>query len=149
MKQLNKIARSQLQNVKFSLLQRQGGKCAICGKHIDVSVGGHKSDSVVDHCHETGEIRGVLHRSCNSAEGKVVNAAGRWGAKSTLYVDVIPYLERLVKYLKSSQENGTGMMYPDHLTPEQQKEKALKKRRLAYAKQQAAKRVAAKNSPTS
>lgn len=143
MKQLNKIARSQLQNVKFSLLQRQGGKCAICGKHIDVSVGGHKSDSVVDHCHETGEIRGVLHRSCNSAEGKVVNAAGRWGAKSTLYVDVIPYLERLVKYLKSSQENGTGMMYPDHKTDEEKRLAANLKRRKAYAAKRAKEMVSA------
>ena len=125
------------------LKTKQGGNCAICGKPISLQVMGNTSDYVVDHCHETGEIRGVLHRSCNSAEGKVVNAAGRWGAKSTLYVDVIPYLERLVQYLKSSQENGTGMMYPDHKTDEEKRLAANLKRRKVYAAKRAKEMVSA------
>lgn len=36
----------------------QGGKCLVCGKEIGY-------DACVDHDHETGMIRGLLHRSCN------------------------------------------------------------------------------------
>lgn len=125
----------------FQLLHRQGGVCPICEYKIDQAVRGRASDYVVDHCHETGEIRGVLHRSCNAAEGKVANAAGRWGAKSTKYSDIIPYLERMVTYLKKAQFHSTGMMYPDHKTPEQKAEKVKLDRRKAYAKTKAAAQV--------
>lgn len=40
-----------------NLLEVQGGGCAICGDTRDL---------VVDHDHKTGEVRGVLCRSCNS-----------------------------------------------------------------------------------
>ncbi len=142
-KPLQKIPRSQLQSVMFMLWQQQGGKCAICGNKIDVTIRGRTSDYVVDHCHETGEIRGVLHRSCNAAEGKVANAAGRWGAKSTKYEDIIPFLERLIAYLINARDKGTGMMYPDHRTDEQKKEAALLKRRKEYARKKAAEKVRA------
>ena len=123
------------------LKTKQDGLCAICQKPIDLQVMGNKSDYVVDHCHETGEIRGVLHRSCNAAEGKVVNAAGRWGAKSTKYADIIPFLDQLVQYLKKSQDFGTGLMYPDHKTDEQKQELAKKRRREADARRRAKQRM--------
>ena len=79
-KPLTKLSRSSMRAWTIGHLKtKQDGLCAICQKPIDLQVMGNKSDYVVDHCHETGEIRGVLHRSCNAAEGKVVNAAGRWG----------------------------------------------------------------------
>lgn len=80
---------------------------------------GVKADFAVDHCHETGEIRGLLHKSCNSAEGKVLHAAGSWGAKSHAYADVIPWLTRMLEYYKGS---GTGMMYWSHKTEDEKKE---------------------------
>jgi Recombination endonuclease VII len=45
-----------------ALLTRQGGACAICRKRSDETL-------VVDHCHRTGEVRGLLCRSCNLALG--------------------------------------------------------------------------------
>lgn len=44
----------------------QEGKCAICGK--DCSKSG--SRLVMDHCHESGLIRGLLCDGCNTSEGK-------------------------------------------------------------------------------
>lgn len=129
-KPLERIPRPQLRAVMMMLWQRQGGKCGICGERIDITVMGKASNYVVDHDHTTGEIRGVLHRSCNAAEGKVANAAGQWGAKSMRYVDILVFLKKLVHYLENS---GSGMMYPDHKTPEQKKDAALLKRRKAYA----------------
>lgn len=45
------------------LLESQGGVCAICK-----TVGGKKGLGV-DHCHETGGIRGLLCSKCNTAIG--------------------------------------------------------------------------------
>ncbi len=44
-------------------IEEQDGACAICGLPLE------PGDAVMDHCHQTGAIRGVLHRWCNSAIG--------------------------------------------------------------------------------
>lgn len=46
-------------------LEQQGGVCIICQK----SPYKGKRGPVLDHCHETGAIRGVLCWTCNSAIG--------------------------------------------------------------------------------
>jgi hypothetical protein len=46
------------------LLEDQGGGCAICGKPPD-GMALH-----VDHCHETGRVRGLLCFSCNAGLGQ-------------------------------------------------------------------------------
>lgn len=77
---LRKLSRSSLRAWAIGHVRsKQDGLCSICKKEIDLKVMGNKSDYVVDHCHETGLIRAVLHRSCNASEGRVANAAGRWG----------------------------------------------------------------------
>lgn len=142
-KPLQRIPRSQLLAVTMSILAKQGGKCPVCGKFINTKVAGRSSDYVADHDHKTGEIRGVLHRSCNAAEGKVANAAGAWGAKSMAYEDIIPFVEGLLNYWKDAAKYGTGMMYPEHKTDEQKKEAAALKRRKAYAANKAKAKVKA------
>ena len=51
-----------------AVLALQGGACAICEKPLDPwpSVTTH-----IDHCHDSGEVRGLLCRSCNMKEGWV------------------------------------------------------------------------------
>ena len=44
-----------------SLLQQQGGKCAICGTSARL---------VVDHCHGTDAVRGLLCNACNVLLGQ-------------------------------------------------------------------------------
>lgn len=115
--------------IKF--LKDQGGCCAICHKPIDLKI---PREGVVDHDHHTGEVRGVLHRGCNGAEGKVANSVGRWAGVGMDYARIIPWLENLLAYLKRP---GTGYMYPTHETPEQKAQKAKLKRRTQTAQRQA------------
>ena len=48
----------------FALLKEQDGKCPICLIIID-----NRKEAHVDHCHETGKVRGILCRNCNFALG--------------------------------------------------------------------------------
>lgn len=45
-------------------LYAQGGVCAICKERPAPS-----NPFVVDHCHDTGRVRGIVHRKCNTAIG--------------------------------------------------------------------------------
>lgn len=115
---MRKLARSTMPSWKARQVKLQGGACPLCGLPIDLKI---KGEGAIDHDHETGEIRGVLHRSCNAAEGKVANAAGRWGAKSMDYAVLVPWLKRLITYL---EQPGCGLVYHTHLTED---EKRLKR----------------------
>lgn len=138
-KPMPKLSRTMMRSWAARQLKvEQGGLCPLCGNEIDLTI---KGEGVIDHDHDTGEIRGVLHRSCNSAEGKVANAAGRWGAKSTAYSAIIPWLDNLLAYLKRP---GTGMMYPMHKTADEKKDlrNAAARRKRAEAKAKLAVRTA-------
>lgn len=124
---LVKLPRTAMRTHAVRLLREQGGLCPLCRKEIDLSI---KGEGVIDHDHDTGRIRGLLHRSCNAAEGKISNAAARWGAKSSQYTAIIPYLEALVGYLK---REPSQFIYPMHRTPDEKKDAASKKRREAAA----------------
>ena len=50
----------------FSILKSQGGKCALCGDGECQS----GKRFAVDHCHETGAVRGILCYNCNTGLGK-------------------------------------------------------------------------------
>lgn len=137
-----KLSRGALRSWAMGHLKtKQGGLCPLCKKEIDLKVMGNKSDYVVDHCHETGLIRAVLHRSCNASEGRVANAAGRWGAKSMQYSAIIPYLRNLVEYLEYHQTNPSNLLYPDHRTPEEKAQRARTKRNTAAAIRRAKQKV--------
>ena len=51
-----------------SLLQLQGGRCAICRRGPE---GSGKKKLTVDHDHLTGEVRGLLCNHCNVALGNL------------------------------------------------------------------------------
>ena len=145
-KHLTKLSRGAMRSWAIGHLRtKQGGLCAVCKKEISLQVMGNKSDYVVDHCHETGVIRGVLHRSCNASLGKLDNAIGRWGAKSMKYEDIIPYLRKVLEYYDDCQANPLNLMYPDHKTPEEQAAKARVKRNTAAAIRRAKQKVKESN----
>lgn len=79
--------------------------CPICGREM-LSI--LSRNRVVDHDHETGEIRGVLCRNCNGCEGRIKAYCDR----SKNFIDRISYLENLIAYWKKTAVKHTGVYYP-------------------------------------
>jgi hypothetical protein len=67
-----------------AMLDTQGNGCAICGRAPEGSYPGMLH---VDHCHETGQIRGLLCQVCNLSLGKFQH-------DPALFRRVVEYLER-------------------------------------------------------
>ena len=55
----------------IALHESQGGKCKLCSKPIEMF--SNKKGGYIDHCHSTGEVRGVLCHPCNTALGYIEN----------------------------------------------------------------------------
>jgi hypothetical protein len=72
----------------FNLLEKQEGACAICGVHVLYAATwrGRRQRLVVDHCHETGTVRGLLCPDCNIGLGN--------------FYDSVPRLKAAVAYLQ-------------------------------------------------
>lgn len=54
-----------------SMLERQGGVCKICGRTPEEVSDKTAWRLAVDHCHQTGAVRGLLCRACNTAIGQL------------------------------------------------------------------------------
>ena len=52
------------------LFEKQGGRCVICDKVLKVR---GRGSSAIDHCHETGMVRGILCGPCNTKVGAIEN----------------------------------------------------------------------------
>lgn len=52
-----------------ALLVEQGGRCAICREEGFLMKKHHRAKLMVDHCHVTGTVRGLLCHNCNRALG--------------------------------------------------------------------------------
>ncbi len=68
----------------LTMLEAQDGKCAICG----TTDTGKRKAFAVDHCHNTGKIRGLLCSNCNTGIGNLR--------------DDIELLERAIEYLRNT-----------------------------------------------
>ncbi len=61
----------------MELFDRQNGVCAICKEPETMTRGGRVINLGVDHCHDTGAIRGLLCKQCNRAIGQLGDTAER------------------------------------------------------------------------
>lgn len=127
-KPLKRITRTQMVGVKRQLMAKQDGVCPLCGTDLKAIP---SKNVVVDHDHSTGQIRGLLCRGCNGAEGKVKNSIQRWGKTK----DIVVFLERLLEYYK---EEATSYIYPSHKTEQEKRLAKNKKAREAYRKKRLA-----------
>lgn len=72
------------------MLQKQKGLCKICGSSGFVMAKHHKMKLVVDHCHKSGNVRGLLCHNCNRALG--------------LLQDSVSNLQASIVYLQQHQK---------------------------------------------
>ncbi len=74
------------------MLDNQGGTCAICKREewSRASVTNKVKALAVDHCHDTGNVRGLLCRACNLGIG--------------YFEDNIESLDEAIKYLEQAGE---------------------------------------------
>lgn len=79
------------EEVYFSMLAKQGGGCAVCGKTEEDS--GRRLG--IDHCHTTSVVRGLLCHNCNIGIGVFKNSP-------ELLLKAIQYLNQASKTIVES-----------------------------------------------
>ncbi|AMW36086.1 endonuclease VII [Xanthomonas phage XAJ24] len=126
---MKRLTATQVKLVRVKIAAEQGNRCALCGGQFGIKA---PLDPVLDHCHTTGSVRGVLHRGCNSLLGKVENNGPRYGVR-----DMLAFCGGLANYLRKHMTNITGYLHPTHKTEDEKrllrnsrarKSRALKKK---------------------
>lgn len=115
---MRRLKTTEVRGYREELLREQGGKCALCGEAIT------GNEAVLDHCHTTGRIRGVLHRGCNAGLGHIENNAPRYRLTD---------IRRLTKWLRAipAYIHGQYEDHPFHPTYRTEEEKRLRRNTLA------------------
>jgi hypothetical protein len=78
----------------YQLYYKQDGRCAISGEPISIEKVQGIRQAVVDHCHKTGKIRGLLCQNCNRALGK--------------FKDSPDLLRKAAEYIEKHQQGTTN-----------------------------------------
>ena len=97
-----KLPSRELAELREKKLKRQKGICPLCQEEI------LEGEATLDHCHVTGRIRQVLHRSCNAAEGQVL----RWAKQRSRGTDPDLWLRNLLRYWK--KDWSKSKIHPVH-----------------------------------
>lgn len=109
-----KLKSTQIAAARVRIATEQGERCALCQGRFTASP---PLDRVLDHDHDTGAVRGVLHRGCNSLLGKVENGAGRYGVTQHLAA----FCHGLAPYLQKHSVNTTGLIHPLYKTADEKR----------------------------
>lgn len=113
-----RIKATEIKEYRDKMYYEQKGICMLCGLKMT------PKESVLDHCHRTGAIRGVLHTSCNGAEGRIQGAIFRSRA-GNLPKDLVDFVKRLSVYW--SKDYSKNVLHPKHLIPEEKELKRMQK----------------------
>ena len=99
---------SEVKTLREEILEEQDFICPLCKKKIEIQ------NAALDHKHKrkndpliqdkNGLIRGVLHKTCNSVEGKIINSIKRYLGNYSEN-EVIEFLENLIQYYKKDPYN--------------------------------------------
>ena len=108
---------AEIKQWRAKLLQEQGGLCSLCKLPIE------SGKETLDHCHDSGRIRTVLHRQCNQVEGRIkswVNRAGK-------HIDPVQFLEALIDHWEQSYDHLP--YHPQHRSEIEKQITVLKRKR--------------------
>lgn len=107
--------------LREQFLKEQLGLCALCQEPVLAN------QAVLDHCHQTGLIRSVLHRGCNCYIGSMEN-----NLKRNL---ITPNrLSKILANFESYRQLTKPIVHPTHLTPEERQLRAKKRARAKRTK---------------
>lgn len=120
-----KMKQSDIPMVRKILIAKQNGVCPICGKDLTRVA---PINQVIDHNHETGYVRAVVHRGCNKVEGSVLNTVRRWGKAGTMD-EIIGTMRRLVSFWELHATRQTDFIYYNHKTAAEKRAAYNAKRR--------------------
>lgn len=109
---------TQAKKYKAHLIIEQNGLCKLCGRPLDTDM----SKIHLDHCHDTGHVRGALHSHCNRTEGKLKSVYRRMGGDPEIYFE---WLRGLSVYL--ALDSSDNPLHPQHIVDQVKKFKALNK----------------------
>ena len=80
-----------------ALLEAQDYECAICGANTTNTRYG-VGNLHVDHCHETGDVRGLLCLACNGAIGLLGDNPSRVASALNYLLNTKPFTQQVLKY---------------------------------------------------
>ena len=120
---MKRLKQKEIADFRNDLWYEQSCICPLCDKQIE------RDDAVLDHCHTEGHVRRVLHRACNSSEGRVM----KW-AYTSKHHDPIEFLKNLIKYHEKDYTDQPW--HPKHMTPNEKEIKRLTKIMRAKKKQE-------------
>uniref|UniRef100_A0AAU7J8Y1 Endonuclease VII n=1 Tax=Xanthomonas phage MK21 TaxID=3148942 RepID=A0AAU7J8Y1_9CAUD len=121
---MKRLTAMQVKLLRIKLAAEQGNRCCLCQGQLGLKA---PLDPCLDHNHQTGAIRGVLHRGCNALLGRVENNAGRYGVR-----DVPAFCSGIPNYLRSHLTNITGYLHPTYRTPDEKR--ILRNKRAAKSR---------------
>lgn len=109
---MRKLTRTELAAFREEQWLKQDKRCRLSGRRIELA------DAVVDHCHKTGVVRGVLHRGVNSMLGKIENHRQIAGMREDsvlhqMLTKAVPYISRADLFC--------DVMYPTHKTEDEKR----------------------------
>jgi hypothetical protein len=110
-----KLPNRELKGLRAKKLKRQKGVCPLCKTEI------LEGEDTLDHCHDSGNIRAVLHRSCNAAEGQVK----RWSGQRSRGDDPAEWLRNLLRYW--SKDYSKNAIHPTHGRKRKRRKRRAKK----------------------
>jgi hypothetical protein len=111
---MQRLKQSEVAKTRQEILKQQNNHCALCHQTIQ------EGEAVLDHCHKTGQIRGVLHRGCNAFEGTIVNALPRNLITAQRLLNIMTNLASYQRQLKP-------LLHPTYRTPEERQLRAKKR----------------------
>lgn len=111
---------------RANMLEAQKYRCDLCKLPCTLE------QAVADHCHTTGFMRAVLHRSCNALLGKVENNYRRYGVSN-----LAAWAHGMPAYLQQHAVPRSNLLHPTHKTDEEKRLARNKKARATRAKRKA------------
>ncbi len=101
----------ELKPYRLRLLEDQNYLCPLCELEL------LPEDAALDHCHVTGHVRQVLHRSCNYAEGKILH----WAGQRSKGDDPVEFVSNLLGYWQEDYTDNP--IHPTHDKPRKRRKR--------------------------